>query len=1135
MARDFTNQALREIRALYALGPIGGTTDAQLLGRFLERGGDAEEAFAALVDRHGPMVLGVCRRMLGGDGAEDAFQAVFLVLARRAGAIRRRDGLKAWLYGVAVRTAKEARRRAARRRAREVAAMDVTRAGSGPEPAADETRRESLALLDEELQRLPERLRLPLVLCELEGASRQEAARKLGLPEGTLSSRLARGRSLLRDRLARRGVALGAGGLAALLPEPVTAAALPGPLAEATVRLAFSYMAGGAAAGTVPAAVASLADGVSIMIAGSKWKLSLAATALVAAAGLTVAWAAAPRGGNEPREEKPVAADATGPGAAAKPGEPRRVEVRGSVVDEAGRPVAGAEVVVDPFTDREARGVSGADGSFAIRAGRPKVLGASILAWSAAGDRLGTFVYKWNLPREQAEAPARVVLRPGRAVVVRVADASGAAVAGAEVEAIAGFLALASATTGPGGSARLVLPADGRVAQVVAAKPGRGFDYSEYGEVAPNGQAIDGIPAGEVPATVALTLDGARTVRIRAVDPSGKPLAGVKFAPWYLAKEGRRSHADLPASRAFLATTGPDGVAAFDWLPPTKGPLIFWPREEGYAHRRVVVEEDVAAPGVARMVKTESIRGRVIRPDGSPALGIEVIATGSGYGHDSGQGQARTAADGSYEIEVPPGEAYAVYVRDDDWAARSRLDVVVREGRPALGVDFLLDRGTVIRGAVTVGPGNRPAPKQHVAIAERGGEPPQELRAPGDTYSRQVSRYDGASTDDRGHYAIRLGPGTYELSGPSRTKDETITVTDQPEIVRDFQMPRPERGPITGRVVLANDPGRGVVGAKVEFVSANPHSYPSPLYTDADGRFRAERYLDRTTFHAQTRDGSLGAIVEIGQDDPEVVLPLAPTASATGLLLDEQGKPAADQELTWGRRVYTGEEENSPFSYYFAPKVKTDAQGRFTLPSLVVGQRYPVSVLRDQRYVAATVVRPERPGPLDLGTLRVGGYKPDARERAEELSSFRRDAPDAGAVAPPIEATTLDGKPLSLADYKGKYVLLDFWATWCGPCLGEIPNLQAVHDAFGKDGRFAILSLSVDESIDDARKFHEKRRLPWAQAFLGGGIHGDRPGKYGVRAIPAFVLIGPDGTIVARGMRGDDVKTAVARALGKAP
>ena len=154
---------------------------------------------------------------------------------------------------------------------------------------------------------------------------------------------------------------------------------------------------------------------------------------------------------------------------------------------------------------------------------------------------------------------------------------------------------------------------------------------------------------------------------------------------------------------------------------------------------------------------------------------------------------------------------------------------------------------------------------------------------------------------------------------------------------------------------------------------------------------------------------------------------------------------------------------------------------------------------------------------------------------AGEMSSFRKNVPGPGAVAPEFRATTLEGKPLRLGDFAGRYVLLDFWATWCGPCIGEIPQLQGIHNAFGSDERFAILSLSVDEKIDEPRNFQEKRKLPWLQAFLGGGIHGSIPGKFGVDAIPAFVLIGPEGKIIDRGMRGADIEKAVAKALVVTP
>ena len=242
MARGSTKNALRQIRTLFELGTLGGLTDVQLLELFLSRSGDdAEDAFAALVHRHGPMVLGVCRRMLGNShDAEDAFQATFLILARRAGAIGRRDRLANWLYGVAVRTAKEARRRAARRQARERRAMDNVKAESEPTGDWDDL----IPILDEELSRLPDRYRAALVACELEGQSRHEAAQRLGVPEGTLSTHLARGRKLLRDRLVRRGVSLGVGAWAGL-PRGAVEAAVPERLLSSTVRAAWGLRPAG--------------------------------------------------------------------------------------------------------------------------------------------------------------------------------------------------------------------------------------------------------------------------------------------------------------------------------------------------------------------------------------------------------------------------------------------------------------------------------------------------------------------------------------------------------------------------------------------------------------------------------------------------------------------------------------------------------------------------------------------------------------------------------------------------------------------------------------------------------------------------------------------------------------------------
>jgi RNA polymerase sigma factor (sigma-70 family) len=251
------------LRTLCRFGVVGSFGDEQLLERFLARRDEAaEEAFAELVRRHGPMVLGACRRILrDAHEAEDAFQATFLVLARKAAAVVRREKVASWLYCVAVRTANEARVRAARRRAREERVSTPIHVEPPNDGFPDELRQ----ILDEELARLPSRHRGPLVLCELEGLSRPEAARRLGIPEGTLSSRLARAKVRLRDRLASRGVSLPAAAISALLVREARAATVPLSLLESTVQAATFVAAGPsyvAAAGVLSASAASLSEGV---------------------------------------------------------------------------------------------------------------------------------------------------------------------------------------------------------------------------------------------------------------------------------------------------------------------------------------------------------------------------------------------------------------------------------------------------------------------------------------------------------------------------------------------------------------------------------------------------------------------------------------------------------------------------------------------------------------------------------------------------------------------------------------------------------------------------------------------------------------------------------------------------------
>ncbi len=252
---------LRRLRQRIDPG-AGGLSDGQLVTRFATLRDEA--AFEALLERHGPMVLNLCRSVLrDAHAAEDAFQATFLVLACKAGSIRKRPSVASWLHGVARRVALRARARAARRPEVQVLAEPAS------PPAGDADLLELRWLLAEELQRLPEKYRAPLVLCYLEGKTNQAAARELGWPGGSMAKRLARGRELLRERLAAKGVGVTAG-LLALCGEGSAPAAVPATLCEATLRAVALFAAGAAAPAAAPVA---LARGVLRAMSAAKLKL----------------------------------------------------------------------------------------------------------------------------------------------------------------------------------------------------------------------------------------------------------------------------------------------------------------------------------------------------------------------------------------------------------------------------------------------------------------------------------------------------------------------------------------------------------------------------------------------------------------------------------------------------------------------------------------------------------------------------------------------------------------------------------------------------------------------------------------------------------------------------------------------
>ncbi len=1037
---------LGQIRVLWESGATGPQADAQLLSRFLDGSGEvAEAAFAALVERHGPAVRRVCRDVLGDPHeAQDAAQAAFLVLARRAAAIRRPDSLGPWLHGVALRVARRSRAVAARRREVErrgaVAGRSAEVEGPPPLPCPE---------LHEELARLPEKYRAPIVLCYLEGRTQEQAADALGWPLGTVQTRLHRGRHQLRDRLVRRGVAPAAlASLGVTAEASSLAAALPTGWAEATAHAAVRFAGRGAA---VPAATARLAEETLSTLAAGRLRqvaFALLATGLVASALVAAALAPGGRRDDEtpPPDQPPSRAnsetvtsrpDESNPVAPAAgddvEGEPSTSVLRGFVVDEAERPVAGASVRLStwrwqpyeaktaedgsfailleraipprllPFSwfhasvdEGRLQGVSRLDGTMSLHAGnRPNQVEAAVQKLFLADPAVAALVAQIGEAEEQLQQtkrlmrqhnndpytrrlndnlkrlrddyqdrwadmyPAlrekvlrerdrgRIVVKPARTITATVVDARDEPVTGANVMAVGSYFDSATHSTDDQGRARLLVPTEAPVEMVVALKAGEGFDYFENYKNWPAEPGEMTVP----PVEVRLRLDGAKTVPVKVVDGTGKPVTGVEMVPWYIQKTGKVREVNFStfASRLARATSGPDGVAAFTWLPADARAVPFLVASEGYfcEDQPNYNPADGRVDVTARVVREVPVSGRVVGPDGKPAAGIAVVAEGYADGPNPAHASALTDAEGRYRLMLPPGVHAMVAVEDERWAAPSRTGLLVPEGRAVEGTDFKLVPGTVFRGLVTT-PDGKPAAGEWVALRELGrGIPTAKGRLAYHHGRESLTR--SAVTDARGRYEIRVGPGRFMVMGPRDdviSDDKVVEVADEETIERDFALP-PEKAKSSLNGTVKTPEGKPAAGVLVQAlpIGDDPGLSRFGATTDSEGRFRGERYLEPVLMYARTVDGAQAGAGQVEPDREEVELHLAPSAVARGRVVDAEGKPVAGARvfLGWGLAPPEDKINYGPMS----ARTLTDAEGRYTFEGLPVGALANVTVIQE--------------------------------------------------------------------------------------------------------------------------------------------------------------------------------------------
>ena len=828
------------LRTLFGVGTLSGLTDGQLLEGFLRgRGGageavaEAEAAFTALVERHGPMVLGVCRAILGDrHDAEDACQAAFLVLARRAGTIRRGDAVASWLYGAARRIAARARRDLSRRRELERRRLERI----GPSEPVATSPADPWPELYEELDGLPEPFRAAVVLCDLEGHSYEQAAGLLGCPVGTLQSRLARGRERLRRRLERRGIAPAIIGIGSGV-NPMSA--LSPQLTAAIARAAVDSVGSGTIAAAAPVAVAALVGAeirrqIMSRVALTSTVLAMAGFVVTAA----IVLAAGGRG-DDPVPRPPVAA---------KVPDAEPIHVR--VVDLDGNGAAGIAVEVRSWNRRPRSFATDLDGRAAI----PR---DAIGEWSFLVARRGNAWLAWCPPADVDTRPNRPAGTEGAPIVMSllpvdrrvegsVVDRAGGPIAGVEMrvdsleqptngslylnETILEPL-LPSPTTDRAGRFAMILPRGASVGLRALHPRFIGHRIRAAGD------------AGVLPAATLLPAGG---ITGRVTDAAtGEPVVGaVVFAQLI------EDH-DRVLGGSGDARSDDRGRFALLGLEPGVYNLILSqapgrPGATARALEGVRVRAGADTPADMAIIEGRPLRGMVIdRDTGQPVPRILVGCYGQTH-PPSGAAVESTRADdqGRFTFHVPPGE-HSVYLME--WGGNSRLDhrTVVVPGRGEIEPIQLMRRIQRVPAAV----------RAPAAPAEPAAAPPAELAAAGAEVSKKPSEVVAGEVE--------------AVAKPSAPEVRTITRTIFGDGDGDGPVKPPDPNTRTAIGLVRDLQGRPVPGIHVGITGTG-----DPAATDRDGIFElANVPRGELRIHLHRRHGKFQyETIAAGRDRVEITL-----------------------------------------------------------------------------------------------------------------------------------------------------------------------------------------------------------------------------------------------------------------------
>ncbi len=944
---------LEHIRGMAAAQRARESSDAELISVFLTERDQA--AFAEMVRRYGPLVLRVCRCVLRGhlQDAEDAFQATFLLLARNAGSIRKKDSLAEWLHGVAYRVARNARRGSERRRLHE----EKAGAGQPKGPEWEACWREVQALLHEEIARLPKALREVFVLCCLEEKSGAEAARRLGVKEGTVSSRLTKARHLLRNRLARRGVDLSAvlAGLAIWQSQAASASlSLASPTAQAVIS---SVTTNPATSGAISAGAAALAEGVNSAMFRTQCKMItvlLLATSLSAGfvgLGMMPRPPAAARGAQPPEALRAAAASQP----KTNKDDSAVIVLSGRVIDPTEKAVQGAKLYLldstawrSPMT---VRATTTADGGFRFTAPREQLATVGSrwkhLSLVAAAPGYGPALCELGTPNAAPEFTLRL-LADDVPIKGRVLDLQGKPVAGADVR-IVGFRA----------------PKKGDLAAFLEALKSN----KEEGYPAEN-QFLDyfvhpGLsnffPKVQTDADGRFQLKGIGRERVAIMNITGPT---------------------IEASQVRVMTRPQERISRPAWRGVIGGTQLtyYGATFDHVAAPTTIVSGNVRDKETGRPLADARVTNASHLTDGPPLI------------------QAITDKEGRYRLAgLPRGGRNRITIAGPEGDSYLEVEkgVPTAQGIEAVTVDAELKHGVRIKGRVTDKVTGQPVPA-HIRYFPFQDNP-NRRHAPG-LEPRFNTKDDGSfefiGLPGRGLIAVRAISDRYLLAvgiENFKTRDDPLrTIVDTAPLcfsVNFHTLARVEPAADTASLTcnITVDPGRtlkgtvigpdgkSLAGALMAGVTEIIPRWEDKTQPTAEFTVYAVKEGQRRNVLVLHEEKQLAGSLMIRGDEKEpLTIKLQPWAVLSGRLVTSDGQPRPHAELTLNR---FGEKINDPSCGYHRNRYfLTDKDGRFRIDALIPGLKYTMHFENKKGVLAGMVFEDmtfESGETKDLGNVQV--------------------------------------------------------------------------------------------------------------------------------------------------------------------